>query len=55
LNTIKKNETMRDESLAITRGNWNHTKIGSPEIPADELPFEAACWALDWVTSTRAS
>ncbi|HJN09397.1 MAG TPA: FAD-dependent oxidoreductase [Pirellulaceae bacterium] len=49
LDTIKENETIRDELLAITLGIWNHIKNGPPGTPEHEDPFEAACWALDWI------
>jgi len=49
LDTIKENETIRDELLAITLGIWNHIKNGPPGTLEDEDPFEAACWALDWI------
>ncbi len=49
LDTIKANETIRDELLAISLGVWNHIKNGPPGTPADADPFEAACWALDWI------
>ena len=49
LDTIKQNETIRDELLAITLGVWNHIKNGPPGTPAEADPFEAAHWALDWI------
>lgn len=49
LDTIKQNETIRDELLAITLGVWNHIKNGPPGTPAGTDPFQAACWALDWI------
>ena len=39
--TIKDNETVRDELLAIVLGIWDHVKNG----PDD---FDASHWALDW-------
>ncbi|MBG87524.1 MAG: pyridine nucleotide-disulfide oxidoreductase [Verrucomicrobiales bacterium] len=44
LDTIKDNEEIRDELLAITLGIWNHIKNG-PEADA----FDASLWALDWI------
>ena len=38
LDTIKENETIRDELLAITLGIWNHIKNGPPGTPAGEDP-----------------
>jgi len=49
LDTIKENESIRDELLAITLGVWNHIKNGPPGTRVGEDPFEAACWALDWI------
>ncbi len=43
LDTIKDNETIRDELLAITLGIWDHVKNGA----ADD-DFRASHWALDW-------
>ncbi len=49
LDTIKDNERIRDELLAIVLGIWDHVKNGPPsaQLP-DNDPFEAAHWALDW-------
>lgn len=44
LDTIKDNETIRDELLAITLGIWNHIKNG----PAAK-EFQAENWALHWI------
>lgn len=41
LDTLKDNERIRDELLAITLGVWNHIK--------NESGLEVANWALDWV------
>ncbi|MCX6953444.1 MAG: FAD-dependent oxidoreductase [Verrucomicrobia bacterium] len=41
LNTIRDNETIRDELLAITLGVWNHIK--------NESGLDVAHWALDWI------
>ncbi len=48
LDTIKENETIRDELLAIVLGIWDHVKNGPPGTPEGDDPFEAAHWALDW-------
>ncbi|QDT41589.1 FAD dependent oxidoreductase [Gimesia alba] len=48
LDTIKENETIRDELLAIVMGIWDHVKNGPPGTPAGDDPFSAAHWALDW-------
>ena len=48
LDTIKDNETIRDELLAAVLGIWDHIKNGPPGTPPDKDPFEAAHWALDW-------
>jgi hypothetical protein len=41
LDTLKDNERIRDELLAITLGVWNHIK--------NESGLDVANWALDWV------
>ena len=43
LDTVKDNERIRDELLAITLGVWNHIKNES------ELAPTAANWALEWI------
>ena len=48
LDTIKENETIRDELLAIVMGIWDHVKNGPPGTPAGDDPFSASHWALDW-------
>ncbi|MCA9006698.1 MAG: FAD-dependent oxidoreductase, partial [Planctomycetaceae bacterium] len=48
LDTIKENETIRDELLAIVMGIWDHVKNGPEGTPAGADPFQAAHWALDW-------
>jgi hypothetical protein len=48
LDTIKDNERIRDELLAIVLGIWNHVKNGPPGTPPGEDPFQASHWALDW-------
>ena len=47
LDTIKDNESIRDELLAIVLGIWDHVKNG-PWESSDPDPFQAAHWALDW-------
>ncbi|MCA9078332.1 MAG: FAD-dependent oxidoreductase [Planctomycetaceae bacterium] len=49
LDTIKDNETIRDELLAVTLGVWNHIKNGPFGTPPGEDPFQASHWALDWI------
>lgn len=41
LNTVKDNEDIRDELLAITLGIWNHIK--------NESGVDVSHWALDWI------
>ena len=41
LDTIKDNERIRDELLAITLGVWNHIK--------NESGLDVAPWALEWI------
>lgn len=41
LDTIKDNERIRDELLAITLGIWNHIK--------NESDLDVAEWALEWI------
>ena len=50
LDTIKDNERIRDELLAVVLGIWDHVKNGPPEerYGEDDDPFEASHWALDW-------
>lgn len=48
LDTIKENETIRDELLAIVMGIWDHVKNGPPGTVEGDDPFAAAHWALDW-------
>lgn len=47
LDTIKDNETIRDELLAIVMGIWDHVKNGPPD-GSEADPFQASHWALDW-------
>jgi hypothetical protein len=49
LDTIKDNETIRDELLSVTLGIWNHIKNGPPDTANDADPFNASHWALDWI------
>jgi hypothetical protein len=49
LDTIKDNERIRDELLAIALGIWDHVKNGPPESRPGGDPFEASHWALDWI------
>ncbi len=44
LDTIKDNERIRDELLAIALGIWNHIKNGP-----GSTKFKASHWALDWI------
>jgi hypothetical protein len=41
LDTVKDNERIRDELLAITLGIWNHIK--------NESGLDVSHWALDWI------
>lgn len=53
LDTIKDNESIRDELLAVALGIWDHVKNGPPEERARDSriddPFRASHWALDWI------
>lgn len=49
LDTIRDNEMIRDELLAITLGIWDHMKNGPPGSPTDADPFKASHWALEWI------
>ncbi|MCF6287445.1 MAG: FAD-dependent oxidoreductase, partial [Candidatus Hydrogenedentes bacterium] len=48
LDTIKDNEEIRDELLAIVLGIWDHVKNGPEGTAPGADPFEASHWALDW-------
>jgi hypothetical protein len=48
VDTIKDNETIRDELLAIALGIWDHVKNGPPGTEPGADPFRASHWALDW-------
>ena len=47
LDTIKDNEAIRDELLAIVLGIWDHIKNGARDS-SEADPFQASHWALDW-------
>lgn len=60
LDTIKDNESIRDELLAIALGIWDHVKNGPSrprppdatsfeEVPSGRHDFQASHWALDWI------
>jgi hypothetical protein len=49
LDTIKDNETIRDELLAVALGIWNHIKNGPSEQEHAGDPFQASHWALEWL------
>jgi hypothetical protein len=49
LDTIKDNETIRDELMSVALGIWDHVKNGPPEGGANVDAMEASCWALDWI------
>ncbi len=49
LDTIRDNEVIRDELLAVALGIWDHVKNGPPEAGGADDPFDAAHWALDWI------
>ncbi|MCB9937305.1 MAG: FAD-dependent oxidoreductase [Planctomycetaceae bacterium] len=49
LDTIRENETIRDELLAVTLGIWNHIKNGPPDATGGADPLNASHWALDWI------
>ncbi len=63
LDTIKDNDTIRDELLAIALGIWDHIKNGPPEersqaglesssssgSPARDDPLRSSHWALEWI------
>ncbi len=48
IDTLKQNEQIRDELLAIVLGIWDHVKNGPPETAVGADPFDAANWAIDW-------
>ncbi len=49
LDTVKDNEQIRDELLAVAMGIWDHIKNGPADEPTGSDPFEASHWALDWI------
>lgn len=48
LDTLKDNEAIRDELLAVVLGIWDHVKNGPSGTPARADPLKAANWALEW-------
>lgn len=48
IDTLKQNEQIRDELLAIVLGIWDHIKNGPPGTASGADPFDAANWAIDW-------
>ncbi len=48
IDTLKQNEQIRDELLAIVLGIWDHVKNGPPGTASEADPFDAANWAIDW-------
>ena len=48
LDTLKDNEAIRDELLAVVLRIWDHVKNGPPGTPAGADPLKAANWALEW-------
>ncbi len=51
LDTIKDNESIRDELLAVTLGIWDHVKNGPPGKDRHKTKdtFGASHWALEWI------
>ena len=52
LDTIRDNETIRDELLSVALGIWDHVKNGPPEDRRRDEgsnPDSASHWALDWI------
>ncbi|MBC8351733.1 MAG: FAD-dependent oxidoreductase [Planctomycetes bacterium] len=49
LDTVKDNESIRDELLAITLGIWDHVKNGPRDETGADNSLDAANWALDWI------
>jgi hypothetical protein len=49
LDTIRDNETIRDELLAIALGIWDHVKNGPAESAGDDVPSDSTHWALEWI------
>jgi len=49
LDTIKDNELIRDELLAVALGIWDHVKNGPPETRDSQANSNAENWALDWI------
>lgn len=48
LDTIKDNEAIRDELLAILLGVWDFVKNGPAGTPEGADPHGVANWAMDW-------
>jgi hypothetical protein len=48
LNTIKDNELIRDQLLAIVLGIWDYIKNGEEGQPHKQWQKASANWALDW-------
>ncbi len=49
LDTIRDNEAIRDELLAIALGIWDHVKNGPPGADTHHDPLQASQWALEWI------
>lgn len=49
LDTIKDNELIRDELLAVALGIWDHVKNGPSEEDNSVDLFDASHWALEWI------
>jgi hypothetical protein len=49
LDTIKDNEVIRDELMAVALGIWDHVKNGPPEEAQAAGQMSASHWALEWI------
>lgn len=50
LDTIKDNETIRDELLAVALGIWDHIKNGPHDASdVEDNAFHSSHWALEWI------
>ncbi len=49
LDTIKDNEVIRDELMAVALGIWDHVKNGPPAEGRGVRQRSASHWALDWI------
>jgi len=49
LDTVKDNEVIRDELLAVALGIWNHVKNGPPDEADAADRMSASHWALEWI------